>query len=103
MLGENCITRGWRIQRMKDVPPSAKVPASQLAWARLHIDVAANSMEIERQRVDKGLPGVLAKQLGFTPDRRLTPHEILFETPALFVHFAMNSRVQLFAYQRRIL
>src|SRR5579862_3409633 len=70
-----------------------EISAGKLARARIHINVAANAVQVERQRIDKRLAGIGSK--GFGAHGRLGAPESLFQPPTGLVHLSVNVRIQL--------
>src|SRR5437899_12490940 len=87
---------------MQQLEPPAQIPAGHLARARFLIDIAADAVQIERERVFEGLRRVLAKELGFAANVRLPAEKGLFQMPAPLVHFAVNFAAQLLAERAKI-
>src|SRR5262249_9107040 len=76
---------------------AAQIATRHLARARLHIDIAAGAVQIQRERIFEGAARVIAEELGLFADVGLPAEKRLFQVPALLVHLAVDLRAQLFA------
>ena len=97
--GKDGVALGRRVERLQKSQPLAQMAAGQLARSRLHVDVAADPVQVEGQRVDEGLPGVLPEQLGFAAQVGLPAHQGFLEMPAFLVHLAVYAGTKLLAQQ----
>ena len=92
---------GRREQFFERQQTPAQIAAGQLPRSRVDVDIAADAMQIQRQRIDEGLPRVVAKRLA-SARCLLVRRRRLFQPPARLVHFAVRVRVQFLAQHAAI-
>src|SRR5208283_2324758 len=63
LLRKNRVSLGRLKQLFEQHQALAQIAAGQLARPGVDIDIAANSVQVERKRVDEGLPCVFAERL----------------------------------------
>ncbi len=68
VFGEHGVPAGRRIEALQSVKSLSQIAARQLTRAGFHVDIAAEPVQVERQRVDKRLPDILLKQSSFALD-----------------------------------
>src|SRR5579863_8948696 len=61
LLGKHGVAGRWREQLLQGHQALAEITAGQLARAGVDVDVAADAVEIESQRVDEGLARIFAE------------------------------------------
>ena len=93
LFREDRIAVRRREQVLQQQKAFAEIPAGKLSRPRIHVDVAANAMQVQGQRINERLAGVGPE--GFGAHGRLRTPEGLFEPPAGLVHLAVNVRIQL--------
>jgi hypothetical protein len=67
-FGKNSVAFWRRVKRVQQFQAFPQVAAGHLARAGFHVDIAADSVQIECRRVFERLRGVFAKELGLRAD-----------------------------------
>src|SRR5512143_3088163 len=67
LFGEHCVRLRRREDLVEQLEAASQVSAGKLARAGLHVDVAADAVQIQRERVDERLTAVSTEQLGVAP------------------------------------
>src|SRR5690349_4740892 len=90
LFRKNRVSFRRRVERDEQLEPLAQVAAGHLARTRIHVDIAAGAVEVQRQSILEGLPRVIAEQLGLVADIRLPAPQGLLQVPAPLVDFAVH-------------
>src|SRR5919199_1027809 len=89
LLREDHVTFRRRIDGFEQQQTAAQIPARKLARTGLHVDVAAESVQVQRQRIDERLAGVVAEDLRIGTKAWAVDH-LLLHMPARLIYLAMH-------------
>src|SRR5579883_3388348 len=103
LLRENGVALGRRKQLLQGDQAAAQVTAGKLSWTGIDVDVAADPVKVQSERIDERLPRIFAKRFAAAcAARARAAADGLFQSPARLIDLAVNVRSQFLAKHARV-